>query len=397
MVSENGGGSFVFLYIFLGFLVGLPVLILEMFLSSQKPQSYRVIPVVLNFFVLTYYSVISGWVLFFLTDFLMLFVDHQRMPQGMYILFQYPWLQWLLASVHIIAFVFLWRREKESLLWRFRRVMMPLLVLILGLLLYQSLQLTSITDSLRYLFYPDFEEWSRFSIGHAIGHVFFTLSVGFGVFLTIRDFYDKDDYAPMIGLRMTIMDMVFSLVSLMVVFPLIFLQKDKVSSNPFLLFDFLPPAFLNFRYGVVFGFLFFLLLYLSALNSSLILFRALISLTDPVMSSRIPKDKRGFCIGLSLFVFSSFPAMGLPFYFFFRVNNFNLIEQMDHVLIHWLLPLGVLCLLLATRDRIQSVEFRNFVVRSSSVTSAWFYVPLKLILLYFIPGLILFDFISRIF
>jgi neurotransmitter:Na+ symporter, NSS family len=408
VVSENGGGSFVFLYIFLGFLVGLPVLTLEMFLSSefQKNQSqkvFRVIPMILSFFVLTYYSVISGWVLFFLTDFLMLMLNTQRQPQGLYVLFRWPWLQWLLASVHIILFVFLWMRQKESLLWRFRLVILPLIVFTLGLLLYQSLQLTSIADSLRYLFYPDFEKWSRYSIGHAIGHVFFTLSVGFGVFLMIREFYDSKDHSPTIALKMTIMDILFSLISLMVVFPIIFLQRHKTHSNPFLLFDFLPPSFLNFKYGLLFGFLFFLLLYLSALNSSLILFRSLIGLIKPIWQARIAKTapvethKVGIGAGMALFIFCSFPALGVPFYFFMKVNNFNLIEKMDHILIHWLLPIGVLCMLLTTRKQIRSIEFRNFIVQQGSATSEWFYEPLKIILLYFIPFLILTDLVSRIF
>ncbi len=414
VVSENGGGSFVFLYIFLGFFVGLPVLILEMFLSSEiqtggQKVLYRFIPIVLSFFVLTYYSVISGWVLFFLTDFLLMMLIPDRTPQGLFVLFSQPWLQWILASVHIIAFVFIWMTQKESLLWRFRAVVLPLILVTLGLLLYRSLQLTSIGDSLRYLFYPDFEEWSRTSIGHAIGHVFFTMSVGFGVFLTIREMYQSDDHAPTIGLRMTILDILFSLVSLIVIFPIVFLQRDKAHSNPFLLFDFLPPSFLTYKYGAVFGFLFFLFLYLSALNSSLILFRAVIGLMRPVLSAKTgvqngPKqlNRLGVFTGIALFVFSSFPSMGVPFNFLarvnnMRINNFNLIERMDHFLIHWLLPLGVLCMLLMSRKQIQSSGFLDFVSKNGSATSGWFYRPLKVTLLYFIPLLILLDMVSRIF
>tara|TARA_B110001454_G_scaffold219192_1_gene251215 strand:- start:99667 stop:100968 length:1302 start_codon:yes stop_codon:yes gene_type:complete len=414
VVSENGGGSFVFLYIFLGFFVGLPVLVLEMFLSSEMQKSgqrklyYRFVPVVLSFFVLTYYSVISGWVLFFLTDFLLMMMIPDRMPQGLFVLFSQPWLQWILASVHIIAFVSIWMTQKESLLWRFRAVVLPLILITLGLLLYRSLQLTSIGDSLRYLFYPDFEEWSRTSIGHAIGHVFFTMSVGFGVFLTIREMYQSDDHAPSIALRMTIMDILFSLVSLVVIFPIVFLQRDKAHSNPFLLFDFLPPSFLTYKYGAIFGFLFFFFLYLSALNSSLILFRAVIALMKPVVAPKSGgecslklQNKMGVFTGVALFIFSSLPSMGVPFNFFvkannMRINNFNLIERMDHFLIHWLLPLGVFCMLLMTRKQIQSSGFLDFVTKNGTVTSGWFYLPLKVVLLYLIPLLILLDMVSRI-
>lgn len=412
VVSENGGGSFVFLYLFLGFFVGLPVLILEMFLSSQIQKGsqtvfYRFVPVVLSFFVLTYYSVISGWVLFFLMDFLMMMIMPDRLPQGLFVLFQRPWLQWMLASVHIIAFAFIWMTQKESLLWRFRAIVLPLIFITLGLLLYRSLQLTSIGDSLRYLFYPDFEEWSSTSVGHAIGHVFFTLSVGFGVFLTIQELYASEDHVPSVGLRMTIMDILFSLVSLVVIFPIVFLQRDKAHSNPFLLFDFLPPSFLTYKYGAIFGFLFFFFLYLSALNSSLILYRAVIALMKPVWldkqngSTLQLQNRLGIYTGIALFVFSSFPSMGVPFNFIaaannMRINNFNLIERMDHFLIHWLLPMGILCMILMSRKQIQSSGFFEFVTKNGSATSGWFYRPLKVILLYLIPVLILLDMVSRI-
>lgn len=413
VVSENGGGSFVFLYLFLGFFVGLPVLILEMFLSSQVQNGrqkafYRFVPLVLSFFVLTYYSVISGWVLFFLTDFFMMMLFADRRPQGLFVLFQQPWLQWMLSSVHIIAFVFVWMTQKESLLWRFRAIALPLILVTLGLLLYRSLQLVSIGDSLRYLFYPDFEEWSRTSVGHAIGHVFFTLSVGFGVFLTIREMYESTDHLPTVGLKMTIMDMLFSLISLLVVFPIIFLQRDKAHSNPFLLFDFLPPSFLTYKYGAIFGFLFFFFLYLSALNSSLVLFRAVVGLMKPMVTEKTGtctlRQQNYICIvtGVALFVFSSFPSMGVPFNILaqshnMRINNFNLIERMDHFLINWLLPAGVLCMILMSREQIKSPGFLDFVTKNGTGSSGWFYQPLKVILLYFIPLLILLEMVSRIF
>lgn len=407
VVSENGGGSFVFLYVLLGFLVGLPVLILEMFLASQDPSErrkkiYWLIPCILSFFVLSYYSVISGWVLFFLADFLMLVLDNTRRAQRLYVLFEHPWLQWLLASVHIIAFVSIWMRQRESILWRFRVIVLPLIILTLGLLLYQSLRLSSIGDSLRYLFYPDFGKWNRYSVGHAMGHVFFTLTVGFGVFLTVREFYDSKDHVPSIALKMTITGILFSLVSLVVVFPLIFIQRTQALANPFLLFDYLPPSFLNFKYGLGFGFLFFLILYMSALNGSLILFRALIKLIRPVWNTKEhlwikTRNSLGIWTGIGLFAFCSIPAMGFPFYLFTKINNFNLVEKMDHFLIHWFLPLAMLSWLLYSRKKIQSVSFKEFVVRDGFPSAERLYPVLKLLLLYFIPFLILTGLISRIF
>jgi len=112
-------------------------------------------------------------------------------------------------------------------------------------------------------------------------------------------------------------------------------------------------------------------------------------------------NQLGVRTGIALFVFSSFPSMGVPFNFLaqannMRINNFNLIERMDHFLIHWLLPLGVLCMLLMSRAHIRSSGFLEFILRNGSTTAGWFYKPLKVFLLYFIPILILLDMISRI-
>ena len=89
--------------------------------------------------------------------------------------------------------------------------------------------------------------------------------------------------------------------------------------------------------------------------------------------------------------------MGFPLFLFTKINNFNLVEIMDHFLIHWFLPLAVLSLLLNSRKRIQSKAFRDFVVRDEFTSAQRLYPILKVLLLYAIPVLIGIGLFSRLF
>ena len=105
VVGENGGGAVVLFYIILSFVLGMPLLMAEMLLGhvikKRLMEFYKgpwvFLPIFLGFFVLSYYSVISGWVLYFLTQFTVLNLKSQDvLPTGINVLLKEGWLQWML-------------------------------------------------------------------------------------------------------------------------------------------------------------------------------------------------------------------------------------------------------------------------------------------------------------
>ena len=218
IVGENGGGAFLLLYVFLALTVGLALLISELMigrytgtsilaatrhistLSKNKYYIFGWFSLFISAVTLSYYSVISGWVLHYLTQFIMsLFQPSSEFylkSISVNVLLQNSWLQFMLASVHLlVAAVIVVKGFGEGVEKRISSLL-PVFGLLVVILLIGSLSLDSSRDVLRFLFYPDFSKLSWGSLGHATGHVFFTLSLGFGTMVTFGSYFKNEDHLP---------------------------------------------------------------------------------------------------------------------------------------------------------------------------------------------------------
>ncbi|MCX7978221.1 MAG: sodium-dependent transporter, partial [Bdellovibrionaceae bacterium] len=266
VVGSNGGGAFILLYLFLLFVIGLPLIIAELMMGKAERGS--VIHVTrrlsrqagpwvrwvgwgafaLSVVVFGYYSIISGWVLFYISQFLRQIVE----PSGILepaALFENVWLQISLVSVHLLFLGFVVSKGIKEGIEKLAVFVMPVFILMLGMILYRTLSLPSVSGALRFLFYPDFRELGWTSLAHAIGHVFFTLGVGFGVLVTFSSYLREEEYVPGLGLRVAVMDAVASLSAVLIIFPVVFLAADTSISHPALMFEVLPRFILGLPYG----------------------------------------------------------------------------------------------------------------------------------------------------
>jgi NSS family neurotransmitter:Na+ symporter len=238
VVVENGGGAFVLLYLFLVFLIGMPLLIAELSLgkisrnglsralTKLRGEAHQIRDlradvggptwlwamalrwlgrwsVMITLVVLAYYAVISGWVLHFFMQLLVALLTPRGFePTGaLQMLLDNGWLQILLAGVHIGVVAIIVTKEFEMGMEKWVGYVMPVFVILLSVLAYQALQLPSAGSALRFLFYPDFSRLTLASLGQAVGHVLFTLSVGFGSMVTFGSYLRPQSYIPMAGLN----------------------------------------------------------------------------------------------------------------------------------------------------------------------------------------------------
>ena len=113
---------------------------------------------------------------------------------------------------------------------------LPVLVFLFTVLLFRSFSLESSQEVMRFLFYPDFSKLNMTSLGRALGHVFFTLSIGLGILATYGAYFKNDVHLPAVGFRVTIIDMIVSIMALLMVFPVAFLS-DTFARSKTLPFD----------------------------------------------------------------------------------------------------------------------------------------------------------------
>jgi NSS family neurotransmitter:Na+ symporter len=373
VVAENGGGAFVLLYLLFVFVVGMPLLIGELMLgklsrSSLVPALFKIngdryqvrdmreIPqdppvwakwvirnigrfsMFITIVVLAYYAVISGWVLHFLMQLLasVFEPDHFRPEGSLRVLLNNGWLQLLLTSVHLLTVGVIVGKDLEFGLEKWVGYCMPAFGLLLLVLVAQSLRLDSASEALRFLFYPDFSKLTLESPGQALGHVFFTLSVGFGSMVTFGSYLREKSYLPMAGFRVCVLDSVISLWAGAMIFPLVVYGNSNFS-GPQLLFQTVPRLVNVMPGGMWFGVGFFLCLYLASLGASIGLFENVVANWREV--SRIPRARGSGILAFLIFVLAVVPALSTNVLSDVRVGNKGLLEFLDAGLINWCLPL----------------------------------------------------------
>lgn len=401
VVGENGGGAFLLLYIFLSFTVGLSLLISELMIgyftgssilsaSKRVSQQYKKpffvfgwLSLIICAGTLSYYSVISGWVLHYLTQFVMsLFQDKEIVflseLTSVSVLIQNGWLQFLLASVHLLFTVIIVMKGFVEGVERWISALLPVFGILVFILLIRALSLDSSYDVLRFLFYPDFSKLSWASLGHAVGHVFFTLSLGFGAMVTFGSYFDKADKFPSIGLRVTIINTIVSVVAVLLIFPLAFTSSKQPLTDPSLLFEVLPKFLMDYKGGSFFGILFFLCLWLAALNASVGLLE---TLTANLMEKK-PNLKRKKAVetaAVGLLIITVFPAFSGTIFKSVKLLGHSLIEFLDLFLINWLLPIaGLGMIIIAILGLTNNDRKELFIDRqnpsSEQLYSHWFFI-----------------------
>lgn len=406
VVGENGGGVFVLLYVLIALLVGLPLMIGELILGRSeraaiipatqhlqkaKPQ-FRFsligkLSVGLTLVLLAYYAIISGWVLYFFVQFVReLFVAHgEHTVLSLKNVSQNELLQIGLTSVHLIFCMVVVARGVQEGIERWIGSLIPLFAVLMIFLVYESLSLPSSVDALRFLFYPSFSNLTWFSLGQAIGHVCFTLSVGFGTMTTFGSYTRDDEHIPTVGFRITILDTLLSLAAGLLIFPIALSASHVPLTDPGLLFEALPTFLLERRGGEAFGAAFFLCLYLAALGASIGLMEVIVS----NLMSLLKKNRQHatWFGGVFVFLIAIAPAIIEPLIVGNRGTRFLTI--LDSLLMNWFMPLLALGLCWIFSRGMSPNELRKAFFQESKVESEALYPMWLNAVRWGIPALIL--------
>ncbi len=412
VVAENGGGAFVLLYVLLVFLIGMPFLIGELILgkatrsslvlairklnqrslNSELVQSgfkyseaFKTLGPILGYFslliallVLAYYAVISGWVMHYLVHFSTALIrDEGFNPSStLTALLSNGWLQLALTSAHLLIVMIVVAKDVEEGIERWVGYMMPVFGLFMFILAYHTMSLESSGAALRYLLYPDFSKLSVSSLGQALGHVFFTLSVGFGTMVTFGSYLRDKAYTPMAGFRVATVDSLISVFAGMVIFPLVLISQSPVS-GPDMLFQTVPSLFDRMPGGIWFGIGFFICLYLAALGACIGLLETIVSnLSERLRITRVQAaiGTVGIC-----FVAAILPALSTSTFSGVQWGDKGLLELLDSALINWCLPIAalaisqVVCYVL--KEDIKKAEFADpESISSMKLYSHWVFV-----------------------
>ncbi len=408
---ENGGGAFVFLYVIFAIAIGLPILIGELMLGKLSRRSVvtavaRLKPEATNstlarylpwagrlsaiscLLVLSYYAVISGWVLHFLMQFFFghLFSGGYDAETSLRVLRENGWLQIALTSAHLLMTLVIVAKGVQEGMEKWVSHAMPVFVVLLVILVTKSLSLPMATEAIRFMLYPDFTKLTPYSALQALGHVLFTLSVGFGTMVTFGSYLNEQTHIPSAGFRVTSMDTIISLFAGLLIFPLL-IGPSLPTASPELVFQALPRLLAGLDNGFLFGLAFFVCLYLAALGASIGMLEALVSNVLDV--TKLGRTRATWLTGLVAFMLSVIPALSTSVLSGVQLRGNGLLEILDGALITILLPIAALGISLAValglkREDVEAEFINDDSIATRKLYSHWFFA-----LKWLVPGVVL--------
>lgn len=406
VVGENGGGAFVLLYVLLVLSLGLSMMIAELMMGQSTKKSLLVsltkeyrwvgrLALILSIAVLSYYSVISGWALHFSTVFLVeIFSPSNNVATSMGSLVSSPWLQAGLVSVHLLFATIVVLKGIEEGLERWTAWIMPCFAFLLLLLVFKSLSLPSSTEAMRFLFYPDFSKLTWGSLIHAIGHVGFTLSIGFGTLVTFGSYLNQSEHIPTASFRITLIDTVISLVAGLLIFPIAIGASNSPLTDPRLMFEALPTFIASQPGGRIFGLAFFVCLYLAALNATIGLIENVVS--NWVDRTRWSRKISTWSISTVIFLLSLGTLFSSQIFRLGKFENRSMLEIVDGIVVNWILPFIILGMSYAMARGFSDSEKRRIFIDPDRVESGSLYTYWVNMLKWAIPSVILFAFFLQI-
>jgi len=366
---DNNGGAFVLVYLVCIVAVGLPIMIAEIMIGRRTQQSavgalsdavgpawswIGGLGVLTGFVILSYYSVIAGWSLrnfFACLNWTFNGFEGSDVGSEFDAFLANPGLQALVTTVFMGVTMIVVYRGIGRGIERVSRTLMPTLIVILLLLLGTSLTLDGAGQALAHIFAPDFSKLEWHGVLEALGHSFFTLSLGMGAMITYGSYLSRKESVVGAAVTVVVLDTVIALIATVVMFSVIFsfsLQEQVGKSSVGMLFITLPELFYTkVPLGTLLAPLFYVLVAFAALTSTISLLEVVSAyfIDQRGMSRRAAVTTCGLTIlTLALMCSLSLGAWGpLSDFVIFETEagpKAGLLSTLDHLASNWLLPVG---------------------------------------------------------
>ncbi len=411
VTGMSGGGAFFLIFVIFTLVIGLPMLISEFIIgrstareaiSAYKklaPDSLWVwigrLGVLGCFLLLTFYSVVGGWVLIYsgmsipgkiiseTANYEALFGSVVGSP-GITML---GLLLFTIINVLVISLGVQNGIEKAN------KYMMPLLFVFFIILVIRSLTLEGALEGVKFFLAPDFSNITRESILYALGQSFFSLAVGFSCMVTYSSYLKRDVSLTSSAGTVVGMNIFVSLLAGLAIFPVVFALGFEPAEGPGLLFMVLPAAFAELPLGSLFLSLFLLLFLFATLTSSFSLYEIIVAAFTA--NGRYSRKAVTWILGLVLLIVAIPSALSSSTMAGIEIFNKSIFDATDYLVSNIMLPLGSLLIaifIIHKADKVLVQEEYHIGGRGAgSLYSVW-----RLLMTWIVPVTIIVVFLNTI-
>lgn len=367
MTGTNGGSAFVLVYLLCVALIGLPLMMTEIMLGRRAQRNpvdgmahlaaeaggrqwwkgVGYMGIIAGVLILSFYSVVAGWVL----DYGLRAAEGEfggitaaQANEAFSALLADPFELLFWHSIFMFLTMLVVARGVTSGLERATRIMMPALIVILLILFGYSMAVGDMSRSIAFMFRPDFSSITPGAVLSAMGHSFFTLSLGMGAVMVYGSYLQRHASIARSAFHIVLMDTAIALVAGLTIFAIVFANELEPAAGPGLIFQTLPIAFGQMPGGTFFAVLFFILLAFAAWTSS-------ISLVEPAVSwmienSPLSRGRAALVVGGIIWLIGIGVMLSFNAWSDIKLFGMTFFDQLDKLTTNVLLPLGGLLMAL---------------------------------------------------
>ncbi|MDE6409044.1 MAG: sodium-dependent transporter [Muribaculaceae bacterium] len=361
--QANGGAAFLFVYVLCLIILGVPVMLAEFSLGrgtksdavgafmKLKPDTPWWITgglaVLASYLILSFYMVVAGWTFEYLwqsitgnlysPDSANVSMDasfHAKMEN--YICADISPLINLYVLIGINIAVLLCGVQKG--IERLSNILMPLLFLLLLVFCGVSLSLDGASEGLKFFLSPDFSKITPGVIVNALGQSFFSLSLGMGILITYSSYFPKDTRLTKTALTVSLLDLLVAVMMGVIIFPAVssFGLDGAELRGTTLVFVTLPEIFSQMHFTRLWSILFFLLLFVAALTSTISIAEVSVAwLQDRFKKSRTAAT---LIVMMPLFLLSSLCSLSFGSLNGFKILGMTIFDFLDNLATNIFLP-----------------------------------------------------------
>jgi NSS family neurotransmitter:Na+ symporter len=394
ITGQNGGGTFVLVYLATITVIAVPIMMAETMLGRRGRRSpintirslaheagasrwwavMGAAGILAGFLILSYYSVIAGWALAYVfktaagsftgqggQSIGLIFADHTA--NFWVLLF---WHSVMMAMTMLVV-----SRGVRSGLELAVRWMMPVLFFLLLILVGYAISTNGFVNGIEFLFKPS--AITPAGVLVAMGHAFFTLSLGMGAIMMYGSYLGDDASISKTIFAVAGLDTLVALLAGIAIFPLVFTYGLQPGAGPGLVFTTLPVAFGAMPGGVFFGTLFFVLLVFAAWTSS-------ISLIEPAVAWLV--ENHGFtrlrasvAAGLATWLMGVVTVLSFNYWEQYKLLGKTAFEMLDFITANVMLPLGGMAIAVFTAWFMSRQVVRNeMAIQDRRLHDLWFFL-----------------------
>ncbi len=348
IAGKHGGAAFLLVFLLSIFVVGIPAMLAEFavgrrtkknavgaFRTLSKRWSWLGYSGVLGALLISgYYYLIAGWSLQYFADSVTGGMFNSPLPfKEQFDLFQASWKPLLWGVIFILMTHFIVARGVEKGIEKASKVMMPLLLIILVIMAVRVAFMPGAAEGYKFFLSCDFTEaFKAETIMMAIGQAFFSLSVGMGCMVTYASYFKQDNNMVSTSFNVSILTLLVSVLAGLVIFPAVFSAGLQPTEGPALVFVTLPEIFKGMPLASVWAAIFFLLVILASLTSTISFHEVLTAYFAEEFS--LTRKRAAMVTTVVSIVLST-----VTFFSLFGIDFFNIF---DYVTANVLMPLGAM-------------------------------------------------------